>query len=87
MRWGIFLAVLGVACYILHAILLNYFLRKNAPEVLEDVPRTPLQRQRPVFLVRGATPRWVTLLGLPALPLLLLGIVLIAIAFLVTVLR
>jgi hypothetical protein len=24
MRWGIFLAVLGVACYIVHAILLNY---------------------------------------------------------------
>ena len=87
MRWGIFLAVLGVACYILHAIQVNYFLRKNAPEVLEDVPRTPLQRQRRVFLVRGATPRWVTLLGLPALPLLLLGIVLIAISFLVTVLR
>ena len=87
MRWGIFLAVLGVACYIVHAVLLNYFLRKNASEVLEGVPRVPSQRQRRVFLVRGATPRWVTLLGLPALPLLLPGIVLIAIAFLVTVRR
>jgi hypothetical protein len=87
MRWGILLASLGVACYIVHAMLLNYFLRKKAPEVLEDVPRAPLQRPRRVFLVRGATPRWVTLLGPPALPLLLLGIVLIAIAFLVTVLR
>jgi hypothetical protein len=44
MRWGIFLVVLGVACYIVHTILLNDFLRKNAPEVLEDVPRAPLQR-------------------------------------------
>ena len=87
MRWGILLVAIGVACYIVHAMLLNYFLRKNAPEVFEGVPRAPSQRQRPVFLVRGATPRWVTLLGLPALPLLLLGIVLIAIAFLVTVRR
>ena len=87
MRWGILLTALGVACYIVHAILLNYFLRKNTPKVLEGVPRAPSQRQRRVFLVRGATPRWVTLLGLPALPLLLLGIVLIAIAVLVTVLR
>jgi len=87
MRWGILLAVLGVACYVVHAMVLNYFLRKNAPEVLEGVPRAPSQRQRHVFLVRGATPRWVTLLGLPALPLLLLGIVLIAISFLVTVPR
>ena len=87
MRWGILLVALGIACYMVHAILLNYFLRKNAPEVLARDPGMPSQRQRRVFLVRGATPRWVTLLGLPALPLLLLGIVLIAIAFLVTVLR
>jgi hypothetical protein len=87
MRWGIILVALGITCYMVHAILLNYFLRKNAPEVLEGVPRAPSQRHRRVFLVRGATPRWVTLLGLPALPLLLLGIVLIAISFLVTVLR
>ena len=87
MRWGIFLTALGVARYIVHAILLNDFLRKNAPEVLARDPVVPSQRPRRVFLVRGATPRWVTLLGLPALPLLLLGLVLIAIAFLVTVLR
>jgi hypothetical protein len=87
MRWGIFLAVLGIACYVVHAILLNDFLRKNAHDVLEGVPRAPSQRQRRVFLVRGATPRWVMLLGLPALPLLLLGIVLIAVSCLVNVLR
>jgi hypothetical protein len=87
MRWGILLVAIGIACYIVHAILLNYFLRKNAPEVLARDLGVPSQRQRPVFLVRGAIPRWVTLLGLPALPLLLLGIVLIAISFLVTVLR
>jgi hypothetical protein len=87
MRWGIILVAIGIACYIIHVMLLNYFLRQNAPEVLEGVPRAPSQRQRRVLLVRGATPRWVTLLGLPALPLVLLGIVLIVIACLVTVLR
>ena len=87
MRWGILLATLGVACYIVHAILLNYFLRKNAPEVLARDPGMSSQRQSRVSLVRGVTSRWVTLLGLPALPLWLLGIVLIAISFLVTVLR
>jgi hypothetical protein len=72
---------------IVHAMLLNDFLRKNAPEVLEGVPRAPSQRQSRVSLARGVTPRWVTLPGLPALTLLLRGIVLIAIAFLVTLLR
>jgi hypothetical protein len=46
MRWGIFLAALGVACYIVHAILLNDFLRKNAPEVLARDPGVPSQRPR-----------------------------------------
>jgi len=57
MRWGILLVAIGIACYIVHAILLNDFLRQNAPDVLEGVPRAPLQRQRRVLLVRGATPR------------------------------
>jgi hypothetical protein len=87
MRWGILLVAIGIACYIIHAILLNDFLRKNAPEVLARDLGVPSQRHSRVSLVRGVTPRWVTLLGLAALPLLLLGIVLIAIAFLVTVLR
>jgi hypothetical protein len=87
MRWGIILIAIGIACYIVHAMLLNDFLRRNAPAVLARAPGMLSQRQRRVFLVRGATPRWVTLLGLPALPLVLLGIVLIAIAFLVTGLR
>ncbi len=88
MRWGIILAVVGIACYIEHAVLLNRSLRKNAPEVLGGAPRAPSpHRQRRVHVVEGATPRWVTLLGLPALPLFLLGVILIAIAFLMKVLR
>jgi hypothetical protein len=87
MRWGILLVAIGGACYMVHAILLNDFLRKNAPDVLARDPGMPSQRQSRVSLVRGVTPRWVTLLGLPALPLVLLGIVLIAIASLITVRR
>jgi hypothetical protein len=87
MRWGILLVAIGIACYIIHAILLNDFLRKNAPEVLARDLGVPSQRHSRVFLVRGATPRWVTLLGLPAIPLFLLGIVLIAVSCLVNVLR
>ena len=87
MRWGILLVAIGIACYMVHAILLNYFLRKNAPEVLARDPGVPSQRPRQVYPVRGATPRWTTLLGLPALPLLLLGIVLIAVSCLVNVLH
>ena len=87
MRWGILLAALGVACYIVHTILLNFSLRKNVPEMLARDSHAPSQRPRQVYLVRGATPQWVTLCGLPALPLLLLGIVLIALSFLIKVLR
>jgi hypothetical protein len=87
MRWGIILVAIGIACYIIHVVLLNHYLRKHAPEVLARDPGMPSQRPRRVFLVRGATPRWVTLLGLPAIPLFLLGIVLIAVSCLVNVLR
>jgi len=87
MRWGIILVAIGIACSIVHAILLNDFLRRNVPEVLARDSGVPSQRQSRVYLVQGVTPRWVTLLGLPAIPLFLLGIVLIAISCLVTVLH
>jgi hypothetical protein len=88
MRLGIILAVIDMACYVVHAVLLNYYLRKNAPEVLGRAPHAPSQhRQSRVHVVEGAAPRWVTLLGLPALPLFLLGIVLIAVSFLVKMFR
>ncbi len=88
MRLGIILAVIGIVCYIAHALLLNYYLRKNAPEALGRAPRPRSQYgENHVYVVEGATPRWVTLLGLPALPLFLLGVALIAISFLVKVLR
>ena len=87
MRWGIILVAIGIACYIMHAMLLNGFLRRNTPGVLARDPGVPSQRQSRVSLVRGVTPRWVTLLGLPAIPLFLLGIAFIAISRLVTVLR
>ena len=51
MRWGILLVALGIACYMVHAMLLNDFLRKNAPEVLARDPGVHSQRQRRVFLV------------------------------------
>jgi hypothetical protein len=88
MRLGIILAVIGIACYVIHAVLLNYYLRKNAPEVLGRAPRAPSQhRQGRVHMVEGAAPRWVTVLGFPALPLFLLGIVLMAISFIVKMFR
>ena len=87
MRWGIILVAIGIACSMVHAILRNDFLRKNTPDVLARDPGVPSQRQSRVSLVRGVTPRWVTMLGLPAIPLCLLGIVLIAVSCLVNVLR
>jgi hypothetical protein len=84
MHWSILLVAIGIACSMVHAMLLNDFLHKNAPEECARDPGVPWQRPRRVYLVREATPRWVILLGLPALPLLLLGSVLIAIACLVS---
>lgn len=80
--------MIGIACYIVYAVLLNRYRRKNAPEVLGRAPRARSQPgENRVYVVEGATPRWVTLLGLPALPLFLLGIVLIAVSFLVKMFR
>src|SRR5262245_914458 len=87
MRWGILLAALGVVCYIVPAVLLNRYLQKHVPEVLARDPGVPSQRQSRASFVRGVTPRWVTLLGLPAIPVFLLGIAFIAVSCPVAVLR
>ena len=56
MRWGILLVAIGIACYMVHAILLNHYLRKHVPDVLARDPGVPSQRQSRVSLVRGVTP-------------------------------
>jgi hypothetical protein len=47
MRWGILLVAIGIACYIIHAVLLNHSLRKHVPEVLAHDPGVPFATTTP----------------------------------------
>ena len=90
---GMILAGMGVGCYVVHTMLLNYYLRKHAPERRVPAPRSSAQRKQRhgvTYLVvdtsTGVLPLWVALLGLPAIPLFLLGVFLMVVAFMVRLL-
>jgi hypothetical protein len=86
-RIGILFTSIGIILYIVHAIIYNRFLRKNHPEIFDDSLRPRHSRKRSkkvsVVVVSGQTPAWVMLLGIPAIPLFLLGIVITIVALII----
>ena len=83
MLWGAILVLIGVICYVVHAVLFNHYLRKNAPELLEY--KSTSRRKSRILIVdseAGITPQWIALIGIPAFPLFLLGMLIVIVAFL-----
>ena len=89
------LAILGVGMilYIASAVLLNYYLRKNRQDVLEQLdsksgsshkkPRGNKSGEVRVVVTENATPGWVALLGFPAIPLFLVGVAVIILSLII----
>ena len=85
MLWGILIVAAGIVCYGVHAVLLNHYLRKNAPEVLD---RESTSRQKgKVVVLDSVSPPWVALIGVPAIPLFLSGVVVILVTLILRLLR
>ena len=86
---GLLAIGIGISLYIAHAIIYNYFLRKNSPEVFHDIPQSGRSKQRnkkaTIVVVNSQTPGWVILLGLPSMPLLLLGILITVVALIMKI--
>ncbi len=80
---GLAISGFGLVLYVVSAILLNYYLRRNRPDVLEQLDsksggrkkqKRNKDREVRVVVTENATPGWVALLGFPAIPMFLVGI-------------
>ncbi len=77
--FGLALIVIGIVWYIVHTIIYNHYLAKNAPELLQprsNKSRSKGKKQEPVTVIvtEGQTPGWLGLLGIPPIPIFLLGL-------------
>jgi hypothetical protein len=94
---GLAISGLGVVLYILSAVLLNHYLRKNRPDVLEHSKpkkgssskgqKGNKKKEIKIIVTENATPGWVALLGVPAMPLFLIGIAVIILSLVIRAFR
>ena len=90
---GLAISGFGVVLYIISAVLLNYYLRKNRPDVLEQFDSKSGDSRKKqqgnkgkevrIVVTENATPGWVALLGFPAIPLFLIGIAVIILSLVI----
>ena len=88
MYFGLALIAIGIVWYIAHAIIYNHYLSKNAPEVLQPKPNKDLSKgkkrgQVTVIVTEGQTPGRVALLGIPPIPIFLLGLLITVVSVVV----
>ena len=76
---GLFLIGIGIIWYIVHAVIYNRFLGKHHPEIFDDnlQPRRSGKRNKTLTVVvtDNQTPAWIMILGIPPIPIFLIGIV------------
>ena len=89
MSWGVILIITGSVWYIIHAVIYNYYLKKNTPELFEHqtTPSGSKHKKIKVFITEGGTPAWVALLGVPPIPLLLFGLLITVVSFVFSLFR
>lgn len=75
---GLFLIGIGIIWYIFHTVIYNRFLGKHNPEIFDDNlhPRRSGKRNKKVTVVVTGkqTPAWIMILGIPPIPIFLIGI-------------
>ena len=77
---GIILIVSAAGCYISNVLLIKYYLDKNAPGILDVDSALPKPNVGEEYLWEktagtGIVPKWVSFIGLLAIPLLIIGII------------
>lgn len=90
---GLAISGIGVVLYVASAVLLNYYLRKNRPDMLEQFysgsgasrkkQKGNKGKEVRIVVTENATPGWVALLGFPAIPLFIMGIAVIILSLVI----
>lgn len=89
MYLGAGLIGLGIVWYIVYAIIYNLYLPKDLPDKIQESrnrdssTKKKGRRKITVVLTQNPTPAWVALLGIPPVPLFLLGLVILIISALI----
>lgn len=81
MKRGVMLIGLGILAHVASALLTGWFIERKMPGLLEMSAKLPPDADGELLWEKtagkGIVPRWVSLVGLPAIPLFLLGVVLL----------
>ena len=77
---GIILIISAAACYISNVLLIKYYLDKNAPGIRDVDSALPKPDVGEEYIWEktagiGIVPKWVSFIGLLAIPLLIIGII------------
>ena len=77
LKVGLIISGIGVVLYIVSAILMNYYLRRNRPDILKAGPKSSnprKKREARIIVTQNASPGGVSFLGFLAMPIFLIGI-------------
>jgi len=82
---GVILIILAVLFYIMNISLINYFINKEIPGLIDVDSSLPEADKDEEYLWErtagtGIVPKWVSVIGLAVYPVLLVGIVLVVVA-------
>jgi hypothetical protein len=87
MKIGLIIVVISIIWYVIHAAIYNHYLQKNNPGLFDEAERQRNSRQKrndvQVVVTSGQTPAWVMILGLPPIPLFVLGVLITVIGFII----
>ena len=91
MKIGLIIILISIFWYIMHAVIYNYYLQKNNPEIFErtNSQRKKKQKNKEVQVVfsNGQIPVLVMLMGIPPIPLFFLGIAVTIIGFIMSLFK
>jgi len=91
MKLGLIIIAVSVVWYIVHTVIYNYFLRKNNLGLFDDETKKhggkKGQKEVTVVMTSGQTTAWVMLLGMPPIPLFLIGVLVTIIGAIVSLFR
>jgi len=86
MLTGIILVVFAIICYFTNIFLIRYYIEKKIPGLIDADLSLPKPVKDEEYLWektarRGTVPKWVSLIGIVAIPLSILGVVFIILSF------
>ena len=90
MKIGLLVIAISVVWYIVHAGIYNYYLQKNNPGLFDEIPSKSSSQKRDevnFVVTSGKTPGWVALMGMPPIPLFLIGILITIFGFIISLFK